>query len=77
MSRIVHLDDGTAIKSDVIECFDAAVQDEYNVCKGVGTTGFWNFVESDMYLSLVGIYSSEYIDVCFDKLATIFEGERV
>lgn len=77
MSRIVHLDDGTAIKADVIECFDAAIQDEHNVRKGVGSTGFWNFVESDMYLSLIGIYSSEYIDVCFDKLATIFEGEYV
>jgi len=77
MSRIVHLDDGTAIKSDVIECFDLAVKDEFNTRDGVGTTSFWNFVESDMYQGLRIFYNSEYIDACFEKLADIFEGELV
>ena len=74
MSRIVHLDDGTAIKSDVIECFDAAVKDTFNTRSGVVN---WNFVESDMYMGLRLFYNSEYIDACFEKLADIFEGELV
>ena len=77
MSRIVHLEDGTAIKSDVIECFDIAVKDEFNTRNGVGTIDFWNFVESDMYMGLRIFYNSEYIDACFNKLADIFEGELV
>jgi hypothetical protein len=73
MSRIVHLDNGSAIKSDVIECFDLAVKDEFNTRNGVGTTDFWNFVESDMYMGLRMFYNSEYIDACFEKLADEFD----
>jgi len=68
------LPNGSVIKDDVIECFNAAVQDEFNTRPGVGTTDFWNFVESDMYQGLRMFYNSEYIDACFDVLADDFEG---
>ena len=74
MSRIVHLDNGSAIHADIIETFDRAVEAEENVAKGVATVNFWNFVESDMYMEHSGIYSSEYIQECFDKLADIWMG---
>ena len=73
MSRIVHLDTGSAIHADVIECFDNAVQNEFNTRPGVGSTDFWNFVESDMYMGLRMFYSSDYIDACFEALADDFE----
>lgn len=69
MSRIVHLDDGTAIKSDVIASFDDAICAPENLARGFNSTNFWNFVESDMYLDLIGIYSESYIDACLDVLA--------
>ena len=73
MSRIVHLKDGSAIKADIIECFDLAVNCEFNTRPGVGSTDFWNFVESDMYMDLAGIYASSYIDECFEALADALE----
>lgn len=74
MSRIVHLENGSAIHADIIECFDSAVANEFNTRPGVGTTDFWNFVESDMYMGLRMFYNSEYIDACFETLADEFEG---
>ena len=62
------LPNGSAIKNDVIECFCKAIDDKFNLRSGFNTTEFWNFVESDMYMGLRGIYSSEYIDACFDVL---------
>jgi len=73
MSRIVHLDNGSAIHADIIECFDLAVKNEFNTRPGVGSTDFWNFVESDMYMGLRMFYNSEYIDACFEKLADEFD----
>jgi len=40
MSRIVHLENGTAIKADIVETFDRAVVAEDNVARGVGSTDF-------------------------------------
>lgn len=68
------LPNGSMIKQDVIECFELAVKDEFNTRPGVGTTDFWNFVESDMYQGLRMFYNSEYIDACFEALADRFEG---
>lgn len=68
------LPNGSMIKQDVIECFELAVKDEFNTRPGVGTTDFWNFVESDMYMGLRTFYNSEYIDACFEALADRFEG---
>lgn len=68
------LSNGSMIKQDVIKCFNDAVANEFNTRPGVGTTDFWNFVESDMYMGLRMFYTSEYIDACFDALAEDFEG---
>ena len=73
MSRIVHLDNGSAIHTDIVECFDKATQDEFNRRPGVGSTDFWNFVESDMYMGLSDFYKSTYIDEAFEKLADEFD----
>jgi hypothetical protein len=62
------LPNGSAIKQDVIESFDRAVNNEFNLRPGFGSTDFWNFVESDMYMDLAGIYASTYIDECIDTL---------
>lgn len=68
------LPNGSAIKNDVIEAFNRAVENDFNTRPGVGTTDFWNFVESDMYSELRFFYNSEYIDECFEALADEFEG---
>jgi|TARA_B100000902_G_scaffold399347_1_gene469744 hypothetical protein len=69
MSRIVHLENGSAIHADIVEAFDEAVMADDNLAKGEGTTDFWNFVESDMYLTLSNIYASSYIQEAFETLA--------
>tara|TARA_B110000977_G_scaffold195644_1_gene274484 strand:- start:3718 stop:3996 length:279 start_codon:yes stop_codon:yes gene_type:complete len=58
-----------SINIEVIECFNKAIQDEFNKRSGFGTTDFWNFVESDMYMDLSKTYNSAYIDACFEFLA--------
>lgn len=68
------LPNGSAIKQDVIDCFNRAIDDEFNLRPGFGTTEFWNFVESDMYMDLRMFYNSEYIDQCFEALADNLEG---
>ena len=65
---------GEMIKNDVIEAFNKAIDNEFNLRPGFGTTDFWNFVESDMYMDLRMFYNSEYIDQCFDVLADNLEG---
>ena len=68
------LPNGSMIKNDVIEAFNKAIDNEFNLRPGFGTTDFWNFVESDMYMDLRMFYNSEYIDQCFDVLADNLEG---
>jgi hypothetical protein len=68
------LPNGSMIKNDVIEAFNAAVENEFNLRPGFGSTDFWNFVESDMYMKLRVFYNSEYIDDCFEVLADRLEG---
>ena len=68
------LSNGSAIKQDVIDSFNRAVENEFNLRPGFGTTDFWNFVESDMYMELRVFYNSEYIDECFEALADNLEG---
>ena len=60
---------GEMIKQDVIDSFNNAIEDDFNLLMGFATTDFWNFVESDMYMDLSGIYASSYIDECFEALA--------
>lgn len=67
------LPNGSAIKQDVIDCFNRAVEQSENIEQGIGTTNFWNFVNSDMHLDLKVWYNAEYIDECFDVLADNYE----
>ena len=60
------LPNGSAIKNDVIDCFNEAIDNSENV-NADGSIN-WNFVESDLYLELHGIYSAEYLDACFDVM---------
>lgn len=68
------LSNGSAIKQDVIDTFNKAIEDEFNLREGYESICFWNFVESDMYMALSGIYSSSYIDECFEVLADNLQG---
>ena len=67
------LPNGSAIKQDVIDCFNRAVNQSENIEQGIGSTGFWNFVNSDMHLDLKVWYNAQYIDECFDVLADNYE----
>ena len=69
MSRIVHLENGSAIHADIVEAFDEAVLADDNLARGKGTTTFWNFVEADMYLTLSNLYANSYIQESFDTLS--------
>ena len=69
MSRITHLHNGAMIKADVVESFDEAIRNDFNLRPGFGSTDFWNFVHSDMYMDLSANYNHQYIDACFDALA--------
>jgi hypothetical protein len=71
MSTITHLPNGSMIKADVVESFQKAIRNDFNLRPGFGSTDFWNFVESDMYMDLAGVYASTYIDECFAVLAEI------
>lgn len=68
------LPNGSAIKNDVIESFNRAVAQPENVEQGIGTTGFWDFVNADMHFDLKIWYNAQYIDECFDVLADDYEG---
>ena len=70
MSRMVSLDNGAAIKADVIEFFDEAVLLDQNLEAG---ENFWNRVNEDMHLYLSCLYTADYIDACFDKLADEYD----
>ena len=66
---LININNGSMIKSDVIESFDKAIRNDFNLRPGFGSTDFWNFVESDMYMELSERYNSAYIDACFEFLA--------
>ena len=65
------LPNGSAIKLDVIEAFNKAV--EANAKQGIGTGTFWNFVDADMTMDLSPFYADEYIYECFEALADAFD----
>jgi hypothetical protein len=66
------LPNGSMIKNDVIETFNAAVANPENQHVDGGIN--WNFVDADLYLDLGAIYSEEYLLECFDVLADDYEG---
>jgi len=60
------LNDGSMIKNDVIETFNAAVNNVDNQYEGGGIN--WNFVDADINIELNGVYSSEYLYECLEVL---------
>ena len=65
------LPNGSAIKNDVIDSFNRAIENNENIQSGEIN---WNFVESDMFIDLRMVYASEYIIECFEVLADNLEG---
>ncbi len=64
------------VEADIVSKFQEAIANKFNLRPGFGTTDFWNFVESDMYVGLREIYSSRYIDECFEYLADLEMEDR-
>ena len=60
------LSNGSTIKNDVIESFNKAVANPENQTKGGGIN--WDFVDSDINIDLLGIYSAEYLYECLEVL---------
>ena len=60
------LSNGSMIKNDVIEAFNAAVANPENQNKGGGIN--WNFVDADLNMDLGDFYSAEYLYECLDVL---------
>ena len=57
---------GDMIKNDVIEAFNAAVTNPENINTSGGIN--WNFVDADLQIDLGVIYSSDYLNDCFEVL---------
>jgi len=57
---------GEMIKNDVIEAFNAAVTNPENINSSGGIN--WNFVDADLQIDLGVIYSSDYLNDCFEVL---------
>ena len=60
------LSNGSMIKNDVIEAFNAAVANPENINTSGGIN--WNFVDADLQIDLGVIYSSDYLNDCFEVL---------
>ena len=61
------LPNGSAIKNDVIDCFNKAIDDTQNI-NADGSIN-WNFVDADMNLELGTFYSSDYLYECLNVMA--------
>lgn len=60
------LPNGSAIKNDVIDSFNKAIDNPENISDDGSMN--WNFVEHDMFMDLRDFYASEYIFECFDVM---------
>ena len=77
------LENGSAIKQDVIDSFNRAVANPNNQAKpdmynwqqweeGIN----WSFVDADMTMDLTGTYSDDYIYDCFNALVDDYIEEK-
>ena len=77
------LENGSAIKQDVIDSFNRAVANPNNQAnpdmynwqqweEGIN----WSFVDADMAADLCGTYSYDYVSECFDALTDVYIGEK-
>jgi len=71
------LANGSAIKNDVIDCFNKAIDNPENI--NVDGSINWNFVDADMNLELGTFYSSDYLyealEVMADEYHWLMTGE--
>jgi len=67
------LSNGSMIKNDVIEAFNAAVTNPENINSSGGIN--WNFVDADLNIDLGVIYDTEYLNDCIDVLVNNYYGE--
>lgn len=61
------LPNGSAIKNDVIDSFNKAIDNPENI-NADGSIN-WNFVDADMNLELGIFYSSDYLYECLNVMA--------
>ena len=59
------MSDGTLIKNDVIEAFNAAVENPENINSSGGIN--WDYVDADLFIN-TGFYSTDYLYKCFEVL---------
>lgn len=64
------LSNGSMIKNDVIETFNAAVANPENINTSGGIN--WDFVDADLHMDLGDFYSTEYLYECVEVLADNF-----
>ena len=64
------LSNGSMIKNDVIEAFNAAVTNEENINSSGGIN--WDFVDADLNMDLADFYSTDYLYECFEVLVEKF-----
>ena len=60
------LSNGSMIKNDVIEAFNAAVEKPENINTSGGIN--WDFVDADLFIELGSFYSTDYLYECFEAL---------
>ena len=60
------LPNGSMIKNDIIEAFNAAIVHPENITNG-GVIN-WDFVAVDLSVDLGGIYSEDYLNECVEVL---------
>jgi len=60
------LPNGSAIKNDVIDAFNKAIDNPEN--QNADGTMNWNFVDSDLHIDMSLWYTTEYLNECFDVM---------
>ena len=62
----MHLQNGSAIKQDVIDSFRKATTNPENINSSGGLN--WDFVDADLCLDLGDFYAADYLYECFEVL---------
>lgn len=64
------LQNGSMIKNDIIEAFNAAVENQENINSSGGIN--WDYVDADLNIELGVFYDTEYLRDCFEVLVDKF-----
>ena len=62
----MHLQNGSAIKQDIIDSFYKATTNPDNINSSGGLD--WDFVDADLCIDLSDFYSQTYLYECFEVL---------